>query len=190
MRFVICARDPRVVDVKKLRTVYDFCSARATLCGDSRGRCYKKTEDILRFSIFRKLRTFIFNMPERPSAQIGVVDIEKLGTFTILNLCARPSAEIGVVDVEKRRTFCDDRRGRSAVAAAPCEFAKCPTNPLRGSCVSKRSRRDAVRICCLRTGLWKWSRGLRPCTYIEERLASTFMYIARNASPFLDGSSA
>ena len=30
------------------RTFYDFCKPRATLCGDSRGRC-SKTEDFLRF---------------------------------------------------------------------------------------------------------------------------------------------
>ena len=28
----------RVVEVQKLRTFYDFCGERATLCGDSRGR--------------------------------------------------------------------------------------------------------------------------------------------------------
>ena len=38
----------RVVEVQKLRTVYNFCGARATLCGDSRGRG-SKTEDFLRF---------------------------------------------------------------------------------------------------------------------------------------------
>ena len=37
-----------MVEVKKLRTFYDFCSARATLCGDSRGRGLK-TGDFLRF---------------------------------------------------------------------------------------------------------------------------------------------
>ena len=38
----------RVVEVQKLRTFYDFCWPRATLCGDSRGRG-SKTEDFLRF---------------------------------------------------------------------------------------------------------------------------------------------
>ena len=37
-----------MVEVQKLRTFYDFCGARATLCGDSRGRG-SKTEDFLRF---------------------------------------------------------------------------------------------------------------------------------------------
>ena len=29
-----------MVEVQKLRTFYDFCGPRATLCGDSRGRVY------------------------------------------------------------------------------------------------------------------------------------------------------
>ena len=37
-----------MVKVQKLRTFYDFCGARATLCGDSRGRG-SKTEGFLRF---------------------------------------------------------------------------------------------------------------------------------------------
>ena len=37
-----------MVEVQKLRTFYDFCWPRATLCGDSRGRG-SKTEDFLRF---------------------------------------------------------------------------------------------------------------------------------------------
>ena len=41
----------RVVEVKKLRTFYDFCGARATLCGDRRGRG-AKTHGFLRFLKF------------------------------------------------------------------------------------------------------------------------------------------
>ena len=37
-----------MVEVQKLRTFYDICGARATLCGDLRGRG-SKTEDFLRF---------------------------------------------------------------------------------------------------------------------------------------------
>ena len=36
--------------------------------------------------------------------------------------------------------FCGDRACRNALAEAPCEFSSSPTNPLRGSCVSKGSR--------------------------------------------------
>ena len=71
---------------QKTGTFYDFCGARATLCEDSCGRG-QKTEDFLRFLICA-----------RPSAEIRVVDVQKLRTFC--DFCrARPSAEIGVVEV-------------------------------------------------------------------------------------------
>ena len=72
LRFLRCARDPlrrfawsrlkncglftifsmrarpsaeiRVVEVQKLRSFYDFCGARATLCGDSHGRGSKTVD--------------------------------------------------------------------------------------------------------------------------------------------------
>ena len=43
----------------------------------------------------------------RPSAEIRVVEVQKLGTFTIFSMRARPSAEIRVVEVQKLRTFYD-----------------------------------------------------------------------------------
>ena len=46
-----------------------------------------------------------------------------------------------------RRTLCGDPACRSALAVAPCEFILSAANPLRRSCVSKRSRCGAVRIC-------------------------------------------
>ena len=95
----------------------------------------------------QKLRTFYdFSWP-RPSAEIRVVEVQKLGTFYDFcwphaTLCgdsrgrvvrAQPSAEIRVVEVQKLRTFYD--------------FCWRARDPLRGSCVSKRSRCGAVRIC-------------------------------------------
>ena len=98
----------RVVEVKKLGTLYDFCGARATLCGDSRGRGQKN------------LRTFYDFCGARPSAEIRVVEVQKLRTFYAGR--ARPSAEIRVVEVQKlgtlydfcgpRVTLCGDSRGR------------------------------------------------------------------------------
>ena len=86
---------------------------------------------------------------------------------------ARPSAEIRVVEVQKLRTFydfckpraalCGDRARRSALAVAPSEFVLVSANPLRRLCVSKRSRCGAVRRSCSRGGLWGLSRGLRAC---------------------------
>ena len=42
--------------------------------------------------------------------------------------------------------LCGDRACRSTLAAAPCEFVLVLANPLRRSCVSKRSRCGAVRF--------------------------------------------
>ena len=68
-----------------------------------------------------------------------------------------PSAEIARVEALSlwrranlswsRRTLCGDPACRSALAVAPCEFILSAANPLRRSCVSKRSRCGAVRIC-------------------------------------------
>ena len=116
----------RVVEVQKMRTFYDFCGARATLCGDSRGRG-SKTEDFLR----------IF------------AEVQKLRTFD--DFC------------KPRATLCGDRARRSALAVAPCEFVLVSANSPRRLCVSKRSRCGAVQYSCSRNGLWKLSRGLRAC---------------------------
>ena len=43
----------------------------------------------------------------RPSAGIGVVEVQKLKFFAIFNMLARPSAGIGVVEVQKPMVFCD-----------------------------------------------------------------------------------
>ena len=95
------------------------------------------------------------------------------GLFTISASRARPSAEIRVVEVQKLRTFydfckpratlCGDRARRSSLAAAPCEFVLVSANPLQRLCVSKRSRFGAVQFSCSRNRLWKLSRGLRAC---------------------------
>ena len=151
-----------MVEVQKLWTFYDFCGARATLCGDSRGRG-SKTGDFLRFlacardplrrfawSRFKNCGLFtIFSMRARPSAEIRVVEVQKLGTF--YDFC------------KPRATLCGDRARRSALAVAPCEFVLVSANPLRRLCVSKRSRCGAVQYSCSRNGLWKLSRGLRAC---------------------------
>ena len=47
-------------------------------------------------------------MRARPSAEIRVVEVQKLRTFfTIFSMRARPSAEIRVVEVQKLGTFYD-----------------------------------------------------------------------------------
>ena len=101
----------RAVEVQKLRTFYDFCWPRATLCGDSHGRG-SKTAGFLRF-----LRH------ARDLCEIRVVKVQKLRAF--YNFCGA--------------TVCGDRARQSALAAAPCEFVLVSANPLRRLCVSKRS---------------------------------------------------
>ena len=111
-------------------------------------------------------------MRARPSAEIRAVEVQKLRTF--YDFCgARHSAEIRVVEVQKLRAFydfcgacatlCGDSRGRGSKAEDFFRFLQAARDPLRGSCVSKRSRCGAVRICCSRNGLWKLSRGSRAC---------------------------
>ena len=73
----------------------------------------------------------IFSMRARPSAEIRVVEVQKLGTF--YDFCAA------------RATLCGDRARRSALAVAPCEFVLVSANPLRRLCVSKCSRCGAVQ---------------------------------------------
>ena len=77
----------------------------------------------------------IFYVADEPSA--GIVRVEVLSLWRRANFKAR------------RRTLCGDRACRIALAVAPCEFGRWPTNPLRILCVSDRSRCGAVRICTL-----------------------------------------
>ena len=150
-----------VVEVQK-PIFCDFCGARATLCGDRRGRG-AKTHDFLRFLKFprdplrgsawsrckspccflRFLRcsrdplrgsswsrcknpwfVAISIVPARPSAGIGVVEVQKPMFFAVSAVPAQPSAGIGVVEVQKLEAFCDfcdaratlcgNQRGRGA----------------------------------------------------------------------------
>ena len=85
------------VDVQKLETFYDVSSARATLCGDWRGRC-AKTGAFYDFCGARA--TGVVDVPKLwtcftilAHARIGAGDVQKMWTcFTISDLPARPSA--------------------------------------------------------------------------------------------------
>ena len=81
-----------VVEVQ--RCFCDFCGARATLCGDRRGRG-AKTHGFLRFLTCSR-------DPLRGSAWSRCK-----GVFAISAVLAQPSAGIGVVEVQKLKVFCD-----------------------------------------------------------------------------------
>ena len=91
-----------MVEVQKLRTFYDFCGARATLCADSRGRG-SKTEDFLRF--LRCARDL--------SAEIRVVEVQKLGAF--YDFCGARATS----------------RGRGSKTEDFLRFLACARDPLR-----------------------------------------------------------
>ena len=76
----------------------------ATLCGDRRGRG-AKTRGLIAF----------FDMPARPSAEIGVVEVQKRGFFGVF--CGA------------RATLCGDRRGRGAKTQVFCVFFAVPARP-------------------------------------------------------------
>ena len=108
-----------VVEVQKLEIFCDFVLARATLCGDRRGRG-AKTRGFLRFLRFprdplrgsawsrcKNSKFLRFLVPARPSAGIGVVEVQNSRFFTIFKVPARPSAGIGVVEVQKLEVFYD-----------------------------------------------------------------------------------
>ena len=104
-----------VVEVQKQMVFFcDFCRARATLCGDRRGRGAKTHDLFLRFLRCSRdhLRGSAWSRCKNP------------WFFAISKVPARPSAGIGVVEVQKPMVFCDfcgaratlcgDRRGRGA----------------------------------------------------------------------------
>ena len=105
-------------------------------------------------------RTLCGDRACRIALAVGIVsDRSRCGAVPICTLADAPSA--GIVRVGSlslwrranlhagRRTLCGDRACRVALAVAPCDFARWPTNPLRGSRVSDRSRCGAVRSCTL-----------------------------------------
>ena len=103
-----------VVEVQKPMVFCDFIPARATLCGDRRGRGANThgflrfltcSRDPLRGSAWSRCKNpwffAISNLLARPSAGIGVVEVQKpMVFFAISNLLARP-------EVQKPMVFCD-----------------------------------------------------------------------------------
>ena len=102
-----------VVEVQKPMDFCDFCGARATLCGDRRGRG-ARTRGFLRFLKF----------PRNPLRVSAWSRCKNSKFFPICKVPAQPSAGISVVEVQKhmiscdfcgaRATLCGNRRGRGA----------------------------------------------------------------------------
>ena len=80
-----------MVEVQKLRTFYDFTHARATLCGDSRGRG-SKTEDFLRF----------LRCARHPLRRSCASKRSRCGAVRICLSLGKPSAEIVRVEALSR----------------------------------------------------------------------------------------
>ena len=113
----------------------------------------------------------ISNMPARPSAGIGVVEVQKPMAF-----CARPSAGIGLVEVQKpmvffcdfcgaRATLCRDRRGRGAKTHGFfLRFLRCSRNPLRESAWARCKNSRVFATCCSNwsSGVVSWFARLLP----------------------------
>ena len=136
-----------MVEVQKPMVFCDFCGARATLCGNRRG-----------------------NLLARPSAGIGVVEVQKLMVFGISKVPAQPSAGIGVVEVQKLEVFCDvqparatlcgDRRGRGAKTHGFCDFCSARA----GIGAVEVQKLEVFATFVVRTGLRELSRGSRACS--------------------------
>ena len=110
----------------------------------------------------------------------------------MFNLLARPSARIGVVEVQKpivffcdfqhaRTTLCGDRRGRGAkthgflrflrcsqpsagIGVVEVRFLRCSRNPLRESAWSRCKNSRIFATFVVRTGPRELSRGSRACS--------------------------
>ena len=96
-------------------------------------------------------------MRARPTAEIRVVEVKKLGTFYDFCGPRRGSKTVGFLRFPRSRaTFCGDRARRSALAVAPCEFVLVSANPLEALSLWRRA-------IFLLASLWKLSRGLRAC---------------------------
>ena len=165
LRFLSFARPSArigVVEVQKPMVSCDFCAARATICGDRRGRGAKthgflrflrRSRDPLRGSAWSRCKNprffAISNLLARPSAGIGVVEVQK-PMFFFCDFCAARATLCGDRRGRGAKTFgffcdfcgaratlCGDRRGRGAKTHGFLRFQSCSRDPLRGSAWSR-----------------------------------------------------
>ena len=160
-----------VVEVQKPMVFCDFYPARATLCGDRRGRG-AKTHGFLRFLTCSRdpLRGLAWSRCKNP------------WFFAISNLLARPFIGIGVVEVQKpmvfcdfcgaRVTFCGNRRGRDTKTHGFLRFLRCSRNLLRESAWSRCKNSRFFVTFVVRIGPRELSRG--SCTCSRNRRVAGF----------------
>ena len=129
-----------VVEVQQLEVFCDFCGARATLCGDRRGRG-AKTHGFLRF----------LRCPHNPLGGSAWSRCKNSRFFAISAVLAQLSAKISVVEVQKLTTF--------VVRTGPRELS-------RGSRACSRNRRVAGSI-----PPWSAGRASQDATCILKQLA-------------------
>ena len=157
-----------VVEVQKPMVFCDFQHARATLCGDRRGRG-AKTHGFLRFlrCSHNPLRGSAWSKCKNPCF-----------FFAISNMPARPSAGIGVVEVQKLEDchgFCCSNWSSGVVSW----FARLLPEPaLRGfdsSLVRGRASQDAT---CILKQLAQSNLRRASCTTCAEQLAQSNLHSA------------
>ena len=152
-----------VVEVQKPMVFCDFCGARATLCGGRRGRgaktrgflrCLTCSRDPLRGSAWSRCKNSRFfaisKDPARPSAGIGVVEVQK--TMVFLRFLKFPR---------------DPLRGSAWSRCKNSRFLRCLTcsrDPLRGSAWSRCKNSWFFATFVVRTGPRELSRGSRACS--------------------------
>ena len=152
-----------VVEVQKHMFFCDFCGARATLCGDRRGRGAKT----MVFSDFQHARATLcgdrrgrgakthgflrfLKFPRGPLRGSAWSRCKNSRFFAISAVLAQPSAGIGVVEVQKPLFF--------------LRFLRCSRNPLRESAWARCKNSRFFATFVVRTGPRELSRGSRACS--------------------------
>ena len=164
-----------MVEVQKPMVFSDFRHARATLCGDRRGRG-SKTMVFLRFptcprdplrglawSRCKNLWFFAISaVPAQPSAGIGVVEVQKLEVFLVLGSCLvvrapapgtggswvrfLPGPRAGVERCNLHfKATCAEKLAQSKLHRATCADQLAPTSLRRAPCLEQLAQSNLRR---------------------------------------------
>ena len=178
-----------LVEVQKPIVFCDFCGARATLCGDRRGRGAKTyflrflrcSHDPLRGSAWSRCKKPVVFCDFCGARATLCRDRRGRGAKThgllaISAVLARPSAGIGVVEVQKTHGFCDfcgaratlcgDRCGRGAKTHGFFAISAVPAQPSAGIGVVEVQKPMVffATFCCSNwsSGVVSWFARLLP----------------------------